>query len=543
MNTRTSAGHDASLSAILKMPYSAYLKILAYAAAFFLVYSPAYRVMLIWWEREDYNYCYLVPFVVLYLLWEKRERLLTAHSSPTWWGLVPFAFGVLLFWLGELGGEFYTIYMSSWFVLMGICLAHLGWRKLKTILFPLVFVITMFPPPNFVFNNISLRLKLLSSKIGVDMMQAYGMSAFRDGNIIDLGFTQLQVVDACSGLRYLIPLMVLGLLLAHFFKAPLWKRTILFLSTIPISIIVNSLRIAAVGVLYQFWGPAVAEGFFHDFSGWLIFMVSLGILLGEMWVLKKLPGRDTGKMSGTRREESAFAESGETEKSQSGCVQNHGGFLNPPQLIPLLFLMLVTAVISLSVEFREKTPIARPFNQFPSQIGEWNGSSQSMDSAMINALDLSDYFLGDYQNSEKRTVNLYVAYYESQAKGESIHSPASCLPGSGWSFDESGIATVTLDGPAPREIKVMRAVMKKAGALQVSYYWFPARGRILTDLYQLKFFTFWDALTKQRTDGALIRLITPVFPGEDVKDADARLHGFVKQVLPVLNQFLPTEQG
>ena len=132
------------------------------------------------------------------------------------------------------------------------------------------------------------------------MVHLYGMSGYREGNVIDLGFTQLQVVEACSGLRYLIPIMVLSLLLAYFFRAHLWKRIVLFVSSIPLAIVVNSLRIALTGILSSIWGAKVAEGFFHGFSGWLIFLFALAFLLLEMWVLKWLPPRTEGR--GTRDE-------------------------------------------------------------------------------------------------------------------------------------------------------------------------------------------------------------------------------------------------
>ncbi|MBW1903525.1 MAG: exosortase [Deltaproteobacteria bacterium] len=249
-----------------------------------LFYS-SHAYMIKGWNKDDYTYCYLIPFIILYLVWEQRRKLAALPSIPSWTGLVPICFGIALFWLGELGGEYYTLYLSSWLVVIGLCWLHLGRQKLKVIAFPFFLILTMFPPPNFVYANVSLKLKLISSQLGVYMMRLYGMSAFREGNVIDLGFTQLQVVDACSGLRYLIPLIVLGVLLAYFFKAAWWKKVVLVVSTIPISIVVNSVRIASVGILYQFWGQAVAEGFFHDFSGWFIFMSSFLILLLEMKVL------------------------------------------------------------------------------------------------------------------------------------------------------------------------------------------------------------------------------------------------------------------
>jgi exosortase D (VPLPA-CTERM-specific) len=258
---------------------------LIYIGLLVAVFFTSHQFMIKWWGQDDYNYCYLIPFVVLYLLWEKREPLRNTPSRPTWAGIAPIAFGLVLFWLGELGGEYYTMYLSSWFVLLGLCWMHLGWRKLKLIFFPIAFILTMFPPPNFIYFNLSLKLKLISSQLGVWVLQTLGKTAYREGNVIDLGFTQLQVVDACNGLRYLFPLIVLAILVAYFSKSAWWKKLIVVLSSIPISIFVNGLRIASVGLLYPIWGPQVAEGFFHDFSGWIIFMISLGILLAELWLL------------------------------------------------------------------------------------------------------------------------------------------------------------------------------------------------------------------------------------------------------------------
>ena len=160
-----------------------------------------------------------------------------------------------------------------------------------------------------------------------------------------------------------------------------------------------------------------------------------------------------------------------------------------------------------------------------------------MEQQFIDALDLSDYTIVDYQNDRGRAVNFYVAYYESQRKGESIHSPATCLPSSGWNFEQAGEIAVQI--PGGRRLRVRRALMSKGDMRQVVYYWFPQRGRDLTNAYQLKFYAFWDALTKHRTDGALVRLITPVYADETVAAADRRLQEFLRQVVPVLDTYLP----
>jgi len=498
------------------------------------------------WAKDDFTYCYLIPLIALYLIWEKRVKLSRLASIQSWKAMVGLCGGIILFWLGELSGEFFTLYISFWLAIVSLCWIHLGWEKIKTICFPLIFLLAMFPLPNFLYNKVSVSLKLISSQLGVAMMQIYGMSAHREGNIIDLGFTQLQVVDACSGLRYLIPLIVLGLLLAYFYRASFWKKAIVVISTVPLSIITNSLRIAMTGILYEVWGAKVAESFFHGFSGWFIFMFSLAVLLLEMWVLKKVfPERKRAKGIGQRAKDTEAQREGRSQDDSPPTsdlqppTQKGLAAFSQPQFLVAVILLSATLALSQGIEFREKIPIQKSFERFPLTVGRWSGRQQSMEQKFVDTLDLSDYAIIDYQDGQGRGVNFYVAYYESQRKGESIHSPATCLPGSGWIFSEAGEATIPVPSNEGRAMRVNRAFMQKAGYKQLSYYWFPQRGRILTNAYQLKIFAFWDALTKQRTDGALVRVITPVYEFEELKDAEARLQAFTREIVPVLDDYIP----
>jgi exosortase D (VPLPA-CTERM-specific) len=506
----------------------AWVKLVLYAAALAgIYYSALQRLVGHDWEMEDFNYCYLIPFVVVYFIWEKRDGLMAMPSRVSLSGFLPVCLGLLLFWLGELGGEFFTLYISFWIVVVGLIWVHIGWEKLKVIWFAVVMMLGMFPLPNIINVRLTFGLKLISSQIGVALLRLYGMSAYREGNVIDLGFTQLQVVEACSGLRYVMPLLVLSLILAYWYKAHVWKRLVLVVSSVPIAIFVNSFRIAATGVLYSAWGAQVAEGFFHGFSGWLIFMFTIPVLLAEMWVLGKLPPR------GPKDDE---------EGPQQGSIQTGNaadvkpGLMQPVFLVAIAILAL-TFVVSKGVDFREKIPIKVSFKEFPTQIGEWSGSRQQMEQEFIDALHFSDYAMIDYRNAEDKVISFYTAYYESQRKGEATHSPETCLPGSGWVFKEAGTAKVALH--SGRSFPVKRAFIEKGGARQLTYYWFAQRGRVLTNLYQVKFYSFWDALTRHRTDGALVRLITPVYQNEEPKDAEKRLEGFVAVMQPILKRYIP----
>ncbi len=489
------------------------------------------------WEREAYSYCWLIPPVVFFLIWIKRDDLVSTPSEPSWAGLIPVSVGIVFFWLGELAGEYFTLYISFWLMLVGICLLHLGWQKLKTIGFALFFMLTMFPVPNFINTRLMLQLRLISSKLGVVIIQLYGLPVHREGNIIDLGFAQLQVVDACSGLHSLISLVVLCLLLVYFFKDHIWKRAVLLFSSIPLAIVANSMRIAMTAILHKYFGAEVAEGFFHGFSGWLIFVFCIPVLLIEMKILEKLPPV-----------QSTFAsEHREAETSSSGINPGQKSAKEPgrkvilqPVFIVAVILLGVTLALSNTVDFREKIPVKKNLDKFPLKIGEWNAEQrQSMAQKFIDALDLSEYVIINYHNRQGRDVNFYVAYYESQSKGESIHSPATCLPGSGWSFDQSGTVKITGVPGNYGNMEVNRAVMQFGQKRQLSYYWFPVRGRILNNAYQLKIYNFWDALTQQRTDGALVRLITTVYENEKLADAEKRLQNFVRDIEPVLEEYIP----
>lgn len=521
------------------------LKAALYVILIGAIYHTAIRYLVVSdWARDDYSYCYLIPIVILYVIWEKLEVLAALPSSPTWRGFIPFVFGLFIYWLGELGGEYFTMYVSLWFILVGLLWMHLGWGKIKTMGFALLIFLTMFPFPNFINTKVQVSLRLISSQIGVALIQTVGMSAYREGNIIDLGFTQLQVVDACSGLRYLIPLIILGILLAYFYKEALWKRIVIVFSTIPLSILTNAFRIGLTGILHETYGSKIAEGFFHGFSGWFIFMGSVGVLVLEMWILKGIGHKKEKAINATYRvsDEIQDVSLDKEHMPESSFMEKPSKirkYTKQPQFIVAALLLGITLVLSNAIDFREKIPIKQSFDSFPIQINQWMGTRQYMDKEFIEKLDLNDYAIIDFEEKSGKQVNFYVAYYESQRKGESIHSPATCLPGGGWFFKKAGKWDLNIASSKDEFLHVNRAFMEKGPYKQLVYYWFPQRGRILTNAYQLKIFNFWDALTKHRTDGALVRLVTPLYETEKIQDAEARLQNFVKDILPVLSDFLP----
>jgi exosortase D (VPLPA-CTERM-specific) len=417
---------------------------------------------------------------------------------------------------------------------------HLGWKKLKIIGFPLFFMLTMFPLPAFLNTKLMLQLRLISSKLGVAIIKLYGLSVYQEGNIIDLGFTQLQVVEACSGLHSLISLLVLCLLLVYFFKDHWWKRLALFVSSIPLAIITNSIRIAMTAILYSYFGEEVAQGFFHGFSGLLIFAFCIPVLFIEMKILEKLPPKKSKTQLPPEDEHELNSEAIDARGQDKAKWLEGFALLRQPVSILAIILLGATFVLSTNMEFRRNIPVKKSLNQFPLHVGDWYAERRlPIEQKFLNVLDLSEYVMVDYRNGIGESVNFYVAYYETQSKGKSIHSPASCLPGSGWDFRQSGTVTIFDITPDNSTLRVNRAVMQQGKQYQLSYYWFSQRGRILTNAYQVKLYGFWDALTQQRTDGALIRLVTQVYTDEKISEAEERLQKFVRNIVPVLDDFIP----
>ena len=493
------------------------------------------------WNSNDFTYCYFIPIIIAYLIFEKRNIIKEIRVTHQWLGIIPFAIGIFLFCLGELAGEYYTLYVSLLCIIIGITIFHTGYDRARSLLFVFILIIAMFPFPTFIYTKLSVNLQLISSQLGTAMLQVVGLPAYREGNIIDLGFRKLHVVDACSGLRYLMPLIVLGLIVAYFAKGSLWKKIFVVLSTIPLAIVMNGTRIALAAISAAYLRPEISDGILHDFTGFVFFMASFGLLVGEVIVLGKLskPLAKASDASKLNDLQSFEAGRGEVETAPYRvAIAGKREFPWQPQSAVVLLLLITTLIISHGINFRETVPIKKPFAQFPLDVGTWHGKRAFLDSDVLSQLHFSDYTIIDYVNPDGKLISLYVAYWQSQRKGESIHSPETCLPASGWLFTKAGLISF----PVPERengLTVNRVVFEKVDEKQVAYYWFPLRGRILHNIWQLKFFNFWDALTMKRSDGALVRIITPLSKNENAEIADKRLQQFTHQISPTLRDFLP----
>ena len=240
-----------------------------------------------WIRMPDFSHGFLIPIVSLYFVYERRKQVSVLSPSGHWAGLPLLFFGILLYLLGNLATEFFTMRFSLLVVLGGIILFLLGKEFFKALLFPLAFLIFMIPIPSVLMDRVTFPMQLFASKVAAGSLDLIGIPVLREGNIIQLANTSLEVAEACSGIRSLISLLALSVVFAYFSQNTTWKRVVLVLSTFPIAIVANAARVTGTGILAHHYGDKVAQGFFHGFSGWILFVVAfvclflLGALLSR----------------------------------------------------------------------------------------------------------------------------------------------------------------------------------------------------------------------------------------------------------------------
>jgi len=508
-------------------PQHAWLAIIGVVSLALLLFAQKQAELNLWiaWQTEEYSHG-IVVVLVAFLLALHRLREVKPVLHPSWWG-IPF--------LIVSGGLQLVAHLASFDMaaeyglilgLIGLSLCLLGRAATKAMAPAIIYLLFAAPLPHLFQANLSQKLQLISSTLGVLPLDLMGISVYQEGNIIDLGGYRLQVVEACNGLRYLFPLMSFGYLVAFLLRGRFWKRVVIFLSTIPIAILLNALRISVIGITVDMWGQEMAEGFIHAFEGWTVFIFCLLILLGETWVLQRI-----GQPSHFRYDYLSLPKG----QLSGGIVKRHA-----PAISALVLTGLLAFIFGLNQieQLPEIHPTRPPLTAFPTSIDSWQGTPTALTPDILDALQLTDYWLADYKSDTEATfVNFYIAYYESQRVGATTHSPSNCIPGGGWQISKSEVKTVRLTSGV--DIKLTELLIRRGDDAQLVYYWFDERGRDLAETTEAKWYLLQDSIMMHRTDGALVRLVTSLASQENEPAAERRLNTFLTAAYPQLKLFIP----
>ena len=243
-----------------------------------LYHRVAVKLVYDWYTIPDYSHGFLVPFFAAFLVWDKRKVLKTTPIEQTWSGLALIVFSIMVLILGVYGVELFTARMSFIFLLTGLIATFFGWAMVRALRFPLLVLVLAIPFPAILFNRITFPLQLLASRIASDILPLLGVPTLHEGNVIELPIMKLEVAEACSGIRSLMSLFTLAVFYGYFLEKTTKRRVILALASIPIAVTANVARIVGTGLCVQYWDPDKALGFFHEFSVWVMFVVSLACL-------------------------------------------------------------------------------------------------------------------------------------------------------------------------------------------------------------------------------------------------------------------------
>jgi exosortase len=236
------------------------------------------RLFAQWMNDPNFSHGIFVPAFAVFVLWQNRNRLNDIESGPSWTGLPVIVCGLIMLVLGVLGAELFFSRVSLLLLLAGLIILFQGWPLFRAAFFPWAFLILMVPIPAIIFQRVTFPLQLLASKLASGVLPLAGVPVLREGNVIVLPSMPLEVAEACSGIRSLLSLLTLAIIYGYLMDQRKWVRVLVVLSAVPIAVVANSFRIVGTGLLVQYWDPEKAEGFFHLFSGWLIFVVSLIML-------------------------------------------------------------------------------------------------------------------------------------------------------------------------------------------------------------------------------------------------------------------------
>ena len=509
------------------------------AAVVFLYATVLAKLGRDWWYDENYSHGLLVPFVIALIVWKEWPRLKTAAGDGAkWLGGVLCFFAILQLFAGTLGAELFTARISLVLLTAGILVYFWGAKVLRLLAVPFALLFLAIPIPQIVFNRIAFPLQIWASQMAVWGIRLFEVPTVRSGNVIDIlprGATQaisLEVVEACSGIRSLMTLVTLALILVYFTRrdddrpflsfsnADLWRAIVLMISAVPIAVLTNAARVTATGVMTYSYGKPAAEGTWHEVSGWLVYVVALTLLIGVNFVLTKI---FLGKLSLDER----YIEPRRDRPTWTWMA-----------VAPLIGALVLSGIFINWFATRAEPDIPRrPFAELPANLGEWRqkGGEFKFDDSVESVLRTTDYTMREYASSDGRLANIYVGYYASQRTGATYHSPQNCLPGAGWVLSDPQYVMITTADS--RSFNANRYIIKNGIYTEVMLYWYQGRGRIEPSEYRDKINTVWDSVTRRRSDGAIVRVMTDV--GADEAASEKAAADLAARLAERLGPFVP----
>ncbi len=509
----------------------------AAASAAAVFFSGGFAVLLDAWKQPEYSHGPLIPVLsaLMFLRDLRQHPPQPSAKRGRWPGFVVVLLSIAVAMVGIVfhADSLLAYAMIIW--VAGILLISFGWRTGRQFWPAVLHLAFMLPLPGMLYYQVSTLLQLISSELGVWFLQMAGVPVYLEGNIIDLGVLKLHVAEACSGLRYLFPILSFSYIFAFLYQGPTWHKVVLLLAAAPIAVFMNSVRIAIAGILVQQFGIEWLEGFTHFFEGWIIFMFSILILIGAAWVMLLLNPR---KMR--------LTEALDLELDGILPQIKRLQFVRPfPALITATLVMVAASAVLPSLPQRGViAPDRVPFTLFPKTLGGWSqfGAEQRFSPDVERGLSADDYHAVQFSRApDEPRLDFFSAWYRDLSEDGVQHTPEICLPGAGWEIAEVKRVDLSGDLGLDNAFRVNRVILQKGEERMLVYYWFTHMGRAIPSNAGAKISVLTRGVFASRLDGAILRIISPISEDHPEAEAEALMLDLLRSTLPHMPRFIPGE--
>jgi EpsI family protein len=481
-----------------------------------------------WSASDDFGHGFLVPFIAGYLVWLRRDALDRTALAPNPWGGIPLVlFAGLMLWIGKLGSVALLQEFSLLVMLAGLVLLLMGRRSLAVLALPIAYLIFMIN----IFGEASQRIhwpfQLLAAHLGVWLLQSFGLTVFLDAQYIHLPRIVLEVAKACSGIQYLTALIAIGIPLAYFTQRTWWRRIGLIGFAVVIAILGNGIRVALIGA-WAYYGGQPIHGPYHVFQGLFVAWVGFGALFLGAWFLGKGPiGREAKERDADRASQRVVR-----DESGGGAFTRDRGWNRSWALAAGCLLLAIAVYYS---HHPTAVPPVQDLSTFPLVIGEWRGEPVDPRTHFLPIEQADQKVVRVYRDGSGRAVNLSISYFERQQQGRELVTYPVVMK-----FHQDA-RSLDLELGSGVSHRVNQTAMRNGRDLHLATFWYDVNGRVLVDRYRVKFWTIWDAVTTGRANGAMVAVSTRIRnPGDRDGMMDAQ-RSFVRDVGPVLREYLPSE--
>ena len=497
-----------------------WLKVGLLSTTFLIVYSDTILLFVrTWLGRDNYSHGFLIPFISLYFVWRKRASLSYVPIQPSILsGLLVTLAGGLMLIMGKVSGTAVIQQVSILVFIPGLVLMLLGGNFLKVLALPLSYLILMVPILDLVIDRIHWPFQLFSATVAAGLLRIVNIPVLQNANYIELPNITLEVANACSGVRYLLSIMAIGIPLAFLALRTWRRRALLVLSAVVVGILANPVRITLAGI-WAYYGGRDVHGPFHIFQGLFVLGVGFVFLFAMAWILKKLPS--TNIIGG---EASCLLLKG--KKAGNDIISKHFDRAWSVAMATLIVVGFIIYLCNPSPVFLRSS-----LNKLPLRIGDWRGEDIDDHARRFPVKGADLEIVRTYRNPSGREVKFQVAYFESQQQDKKlIHDKFSML---------DDIEPISINMLSKDEIHVNKAMFIDGNESSLVLFWYDLNGRIIADKYFAKFVTVFDGTIRGRTNGALILVSSNVIHACDMQTILNEEIEFVKLVLPVLNEYIP----